>query len=124
MFGPLVRDLRDLEEAGVELDSGQIIQGAVLAIAGDNLGSHMISGFTEDFSRSKHFCRYCVIDRETFKNSPTELGLPRTKQSYKNSVIELTRSPQLADVHGIKFDSVFNILKHFHVCDPGLPLGT
>lgn len=30
MFGPLVRDLRDLEEAGVELDSGQIIQGAVL----------------------------------------------------------------------------------------------
>ena len=25
VFGPLVRDLRDLEEAGVELDSGQII---------------------------------------------------------------------------------------------------
>lgn len=55
VFGPLVGDLRDLEEA-VELGSGQIIQGAVLAIAGDNLGSHMIGGFTENFSKSKHFC--------------------------------------------------------------------
>ncbi len=84
VFGPLVCDLRDLEEAGVELGSGQTIKGAVLAIAGDNLGSHIIGGFTENFSRSKYFCRYCDIDRDTCKNAPTELGLPRTKESYKN----------------------------------------
>lgn len=54
----------DLEEAA-ELDNGQMIQGAGLGIAGENLGSNMIGGFTENFSAGKYFCRYCVIDRDT-----------------------------------------------------------
>lgn len=121
VFGPLVKDLRDLEDTGVELNSGQIMQGAVLAIVGDNLGSHTIGGFSENFSKSKHFCRYCLIDRESFQKSPTELGLTRTKQTYKTAVDDLSKNGQLNYVDGIKFDSVFNSLKHFHVCDPGLP---
>ena len=121
MFAPLVRDLKDLEESGITLDNGQIVQGAVIAFCGDNLGSHTIGGFTENFSRSKHFCRYCVIDRDTFTQSPTELGPSRTKQSHKDSVDLLAMNQGLADVDGVKFDSVFNSLKYFHVCDPGLP---
>lgn len=104
VVGPLLRDLRDLEEAGVELGSGQIIKG----------------GFTENLSKSTFFCCYCIIHKDTFQNAPTEVGHRHTKQSYQNSFNELCINPQLADVHGIKFDSVLKNLKHFHVCDPGL----
>lgn len=43
MFSPLVRDLKDLGEAWVELDTGQ-----TTVCSQDTLGSHMIGGFTEN----------------------------------------------------------------------------
>ena len=96
------------------------LQGAVIAIVGDNLGSHSIGGFTENFSSSKNFCRYCSIDRESFEREPTKLGPVRTKETYENCVEELSRGQEFM-IEGVKFDSVFNKLKHFHVCQPGLP---
>ncbi|KAJ4930856.1 hypothetical protein JOQ06_025159 [Pogonophryne albipinna] len=54
-------DLKDLEENGIVTTDGDMVKGALYCIAGDNLGSHGIGGFTENFSRSKYFCRYCEI---------------------------------------------------------------
>jgi len=119
VFSTLVNDLKQMEENGIEYGDGETVKGSVIAITGDNLGSHSIGGFTENFSKSTHFCRYCVIDRESFKTDPTKSGAKRTIESYKNSVAQIASNTEMTN--GIKFDSVFNQLKYYHVCQPGLP---
>lgn len=57
VFSSLIADLKDMEETGVLVEDGTIMKAALIAILGDNLGSHCIGGFTENFSCSKHFCR-------------------------------------------------------------------
>ncbi|KAI2645908.1 hypothetical protein H4Q32_025254 [Labeo rohita] len=49
--------MRDLELNGVTFPDGQLCKGTLYAIAGDNLGSHKIGGFTENFSKST-YCSY------------------------------------------------------------------
>lgn len=119
IFSPLVADLKDIEKLGFETKDGSSLKGTLIAISGDNLGSHSIGGFTENFSKSKNFCRYCMIDRDTFKRHPGILGPKRTFENYSESVEQLKGGQSI--VNGIKFDSVFNNLTHFHVCSPGLP---
>lgn len=70
VFATLVNDLKDLEENGVVLADGKLHKGTLCAIAGNNLGSHYIGGFFENFSKSNNFCRYCEIDRKTFHSAP------------------------------------------------------
>uniref|UniRef100_A0A8C6MD43 Zgc:113210 n=1 Tax=Nothobranchius furzeri TaxID=105023 RepID=A0A8C6MD43_NOTFU len=96
-----------------------MIKAVLIAFLGDNLGSHCIGGFTENFSCSKHFCRYCLVDREGFIKNPLALGPKRTADNYKDS-IEILSTTDQSVVNGIKFNSVFNSLKYFHVCS-GLP---
>jgi len=68
VFSELVRDLQSLEEIGINLFQEHTpIRGAVLAIVGDNLGSHCIGGFNENFSSCNFVCRYCIVDRKTCK---------------------------------------------------------
>ncbi|KAF3844340.1 hypothetical protein F7725_007503 [Dissostichus mawsoni] len=86
----------------------------------DNLGSHSIGGFLEHFSRANHFCRYCEVDRDTFMREPHLCGTTRTAQSYQSHLQDLKIS-DTNSVCGIKSDSPFNQLGHFHVCQPGLP---
>ena len=70
VMGTLVNDIKDLELNGVTLPDGKVYKGTLCAIASDNLGSHSIGGFVENFSRSSHFCRYCDISREAFHADP------------------------------------------------------
>lgn len=88
-------------------------------IAGDNLGSHGIGGFTENFSHSRYFCRYCEVTREEFQKEPNLCGQQRTTDTYNAAVASL--SEESREVKGIKQRSVFNDLPNFHVCQPGLP---
>lgn len=94
-------------------EDGSIIKAALIVILGDDLGSHCIGGFIENFSCSKHLCGYCLIERETFISDQLALG------QLLISVDFLSTTDQSV-VHGIMFDSVFNPLKYFHVCS-GLP---
>lgn len=121
VFGPLLKDLKDLELSGVALPDGKITKGTLCAIAGDNLGSHCIGGFMESFGRTLYFCRYCEIDRQTFLTDPLAKGPNRTVESYKEHVLANRTSAEPSDAKGIKFDSIFNELDNFHVCQPGLP---
>lgn len=120
VFAPLIEDLKILEERGVVVSDGSVLKGSLVAIAGDNLGSHSIGGFLENFSRSIHFCRYCKIDRDAFMKNPELCGTTRTPQSYASNLQDLETSAT-DSVCGIKFDSPFNQLSYFHVCQPGLP---
>ncbi len=75
VFSSLIEELKDLEENGVVVNDGKTLKASLCSIVGDNLGSHTIGGFVENFSRSLHFCRYCTIDRNTFHATPLEPAL-------------------------------------------------
>lgn len=48
LFSALTRDLKALEENGLVMSDGQVYRGTLCVIAGDNLGSHNIGGFSEN----------------------------------------------------------------------------
>lgn len=86
IFSRLIADLKDLEDSGFQLEDGRYLKASVIATCGDNLGAHSVGGFTENFSSSKNFCRYCLINRETFAKPPLAFGPPRTATNYNDSV--------------------------------------
>ena len=119
---PLLQDLMTLEEVGVQLNltgTNEMVKGTIVIIAGDNFGSHCIGGYTENFSKNNYFCRYCRIDRQSFLQNACCIGPARTRESYDNVVKHIDNDHP---TYGIKFPSLFNKLKHFHVAQPGLLL--
>ncbi|CAN7995963.1 unnamed protein product [Ixodes pacificus] len=117
-FDPLLRDLLDLESSGILFD-GVHVKGTVICILGDNLGSHFIGGFTENFSSSTFICRYCLLTRKEFREEPCRVGEKRTSGKYDLAVQEVEETS--SSVEGVKSNSPFNSLTFFHVCDAGLP---
>jgi hypothetical protein len=103
------------------LSSGNLVKGAVVAVTGDDLGSHGTGGFTENFSSSEYICRYCDCSRADWSANGTAQGNFRTKDTYDATIDMLQQNPQLKEYTGIKEDSVFHCLKYFHACQPGLP---
>ncbi|OXU17749.1 hypothetical protein TSAR_005126, partial [Trichomalopsis sarcophagae] len=87
-------------------------------MVGDNLGSHQIGGFTQKFSSPKEFCRYCNLTMEEFLKDPFHTKVLRTKKSYKKDAADAMGSNSI--VYGVKFNSILNQLKYFHVIF-GLP---
>lgn len=116
VFSPLINDLKLLESSGINVNRINI-KGTVCAIVGDNLGSHIIGGFQESFN-CEYFCRYCLLTQNEFKQNPYAVGEIRSPVSYDSTVISLSNN---APLEGIKFESLFNQLNYFHVCQPGLP---
>jgi hypothetical protein len=92
------------------------------AIAGDNLGSHCIGGFVKSFSSTRHICRFCLLTKQEMDAGcilATDSQI-RSPLSYDTAITKL-QSSEDSVVDGIKFNSLFNDLKSFHVCGPGLP---
>ena len=123
IFAPLLRDLKYLEETGIDLGFAEKIKASVVCITGDNLGSHCIGGFVENFSTAKYMCRYCLISIDDLRNKDIYAVNfeQRTPANYQESVALVEASENMPNHKGIKFDSVFNSLSTFHVCTPGLP---
>lgn len=114
----LIKDLKELEDTGVQLNNN-FLKGSLVAVLGDNLGSHQVGGFCENFSTSQYICRYCYITNDVLVKTFNNFQY-RTKQSYQ---ADLEFKLCLDEIHykGVKHDSVLNSLKYFHVCSPGLP---
>ena len=66
-------------------------------ITSDNLGSHCIGGFTENFSTSLYCSRYCFRDRATFTSTPDVIGQKRTLENYNEAVDKLKQDPELSE---------------------------
>lgn len=116
VFSELLTDLKDLEENGIVVSDETVVKITLYCIAGDNLGSHGICAFTENFSHSQYFCRYCLITRSEFQgDDPNLCGAERTIDSY-NSAVDRLQTQDKPDVEGVKFKSVFNSLKYLNVC--------
>lgn len=120
VFGKLVEDLKDLERNGI-LVHNEHVKGSICFITGDNLGAHGIGGFNESFSTVQYFCRYCKVTAEEFHQDPLKVSSKRNSGDYNEALSLLSGNNSLNSVHGIKFDSIFNSLKYFHVADSGLP---
>ena len=114
----LVDDLKKLETEGI-VSEGVTFKGSLVAVLGDNLGSHQIGGFIECFSTPNQFCRYCDQTLREFRKNPFEKKPFRTIEQYNENASEAIRLKKL--VNGIKSNSLLNTLEHFHVCSPGLP---
>lgn len=120
VFAPLIEDLKILEQRGVVTSDGIVLKGSLVFTAGDNLGSHSIGGFLENFSRSTYFCRYCEVCRDDFLTNPISCGTKRTAQSYASNLQEQETTATDSE-RRVKLDAAYNQLSHFHVCQPGLP---
>lgn len=118
VFRYLIEDLKQLEVSGIMINNN-IYKGTVAFIAGDNLGSHNIGGFKENFSHGQ-ICRFCEITYGDFQNAPLLKATLRSIMSY-DSTINLLHTSDLQSICGIKFNSIFNELNYYHVCSPGLP---
>lgn len=82
--------------------------------------------------RSQYFCKYCEIinkieglnwssfTQNLLKPKNTSECGPQRTTSYESAVHDL-QTEGIQDYKGIKVNTVFNALKSFHVCHPGLP---
>lgn len=122
IFGRLVYDLKILETIGVPIEGLETnVIGIVVCITGDNLGSHYLGGFSENFSKTKCFCRYCQINKDDFENNVLLKGEIRNIQNYNENVIEFQNSNDFTLSKGVRCSSIFNELSFFNVVLPGLP---
>lgn len=98
--------------------SGQVVRAAVLCVTGDNLGSNSVAGFTENFGVPKSFCRFCLISRDQISDMNSSFP-SRTVENY-NMAVQCLRNGE-GHAYVLKTDSIFNSLRHIHVCDLCLP---
>lgn len=91
--------------------NNNVHKGTVAYIAGDNLGSHNIGGFTESFAHGR-ICRFFEITHD-FQNSPLLKATARSEMSY-DATVHLLQTSDLQSVCGIKCNSIFNELGFYH----------
>ena len=126
ILSPLIQDLMDLESIGISVvinNTEKIVKGSLIAVLADNLGSHQIGGFCENFSTSQYVCRYCYIESKCFKKSDSihPVAELRNPTNYKADLEELLSNNEFNNVRGIKTKSCLNKLKYYNICNPGLP---
>jgi hypothetical protein len=114
----MVAELKNLETKGFNIESVHF-KVKLISIAGDNLGSHALGGFVENFSKVKYFCRFCYITQDQLASKNVHLCERRTPENYALDV--QAKQEDATNFKGLKFDSPFNELNAYHVCDPGLP---
>jgi hypothetical protein len=120
LFRELLTDLKDLEINGITIGSS-VYTGGVIAFLADNLGAHILGGFTIAFSSKKgYICRFCLLIAEDLQKLPYDATI-RTPESYSIGVNHINTHPEELSYNGIKFNCIFNDLLSYHVCSPGLP---
>eukprot|EP00794_Sanderia_malayensis_P008418 gene8420-9318_t len=114
----IVDDVKLLEQ-GVEfhLSSGKkTVFGTLVLFLGDNPAANSLLGFPESFSANK-YCRFCSMSSTSaHMATKQQIDMLRTSASH-SSDLDKTDSKST----GVKFDSVLNTLKFFHVSESFSP---
>ena len=110
--------MKELENIGIKIvnSAGDMtFKGTVALLLGDNLGIHVIGGFSECF-RSYNSCRFCSVSKDTlqtiFKESSFEL---LDKEIYTAQLANIEANPELISSYAVKKDSALNKLTYFHI---------
>lgn len=115
--------IRKLETEGITIFVNGVHKtffGTLIAMLGDNLGSHQIGGYCSNFSTSHYFCRYCQISRKEFHENIFCERILRTSENYKETLLK-GETDKKANMKGILNDSPLNKLNYYHVANTGLP---
>lgn len=122
LFRTLINDIKSLQKSGVSVP-GFLHKFKVnfVCLSGDNLGSHFIGGFSENFSNTQFFCRYCYKTLDLFRSEPFVSAKLRTYQEYCICANTFKETANLKESQGVKFNSIFNEIENFNVVMPGLP---
>ena len=118
----LMKDLKYFESIGINIVINNEItnfKGSMVVMVGDNLESHQIGGFVENFSSTDYFCRFCENTSYEFSSNPFIRKQLRTIESYEQCASKALNTHKM--VKGVKTNSALNCLEHYHVCTPGLP---
>lgn len=54
----------------------------IVAMLDDNLGSHQIGGFTENFHSSEYFCRFCDLTQSQLQLTYVCKNINRNPDNY------------------------------------------
>ncbi|KAJ8018351.1 hypothetical protein HOLleu_43701 [Holothuria leucospilota] len=109
---PLVDDLKELENTGIEIDCENFkgtIKVGLAQVVGDNLGINSLFGFAQGFT-ANFLCRKCKVHRDNIRQNTRCQGVLRTKRNY-NEDLELENLP----LTGILCHCLLNELSSFHV---------
>lgn len=93
------------------------MKGTVVSVVADNLGTHSVGGFIENFTGS-HVCRFCLADRSQFQTTEVRSGLfqRRDKGQHSLHVETVLSSPTYTPCYGVKKQCALSEkLHHFHV---------
>lgn len=110
----IVNDINVLDSEGIQMDDSTRFKGSLFCVVRDNLESHMIGSFIESFNTNNYFCRLCYITQASKQVSDF-----RTPSSYNEDAELAMATDELC--RGVRTSWLLNSLKHFHVCNPGLP---
>lgn len=117
-------DFLKLETIGVPInftDHIEYIKGSIVFVTGDNLGSHQIGGFVENFSLAEFLCRFCLFTKTDLRNGDLVSKTFRTVENYNADSLNVPTAGTKLNYNGIKINLILNKLNYFHVCSPGLP---
>ena len=93
IFRVLVNDLKKIEQDGVLVDN-EYVRGTVAMITGDNLGSHCIGGFVENFSGFMYVCRFCLIKTDEIEHGNVfDIHSARSPDNYNADLQNLESNP-------------------------------
>ena len=125
VFAPLISDLKSLQTDGIDLGPQfGIRKGTVVHVLGDNLGSHMIGGFVQNFSGT-YFCRYCLATKDCLI---TGLCHPdnfekRTPDNYNSTIFELQQGEYCEVLSAILCCMICLTFTYVHqLCHPALDM--
>lgn len=114
----IVRDLKQLEDTGVDIGDNKRSKVAVFDAPGDNLGINVLFGFAGGFNAT-YFCRLCRSSKaDTQLMTCEDDSTVRSVASYDEQISKLEVNSQLdmKETEGVKKNCLLNNLKSFHVC--------
>lgn len=111
MFDPLIQDLKQLMEQGLEFN-GKIYKVALWQVIGDNLALNKLFGFVES-SSANYCCRFCLVHKSAMHNMTREnVSLLRRKDVHEGHVATALDGNI---EYGVKGDRHLNDLGYWHV---------
>lgn len=114
----IVRDLKSLEDNGIDIGNNERLKVGLFNICCDNLGANVLFGFAGGFN-ARQFCRFCECTKDKTQTMvEADISKLRTVASYQSQInkLELNSNLDLKETDGIRKNCLFNELDSFHVC--------
>lgn len=117
---PIVKEIKILEEFGIDIDPETKLRGTLANMSYDNLGGQICLGLVESFRTSSSYCRVCeCVQMDCKKLCVEDKTKIRNKEKYQQQLnaISCTSKVDYMETLGVKRYCVLNDLKYFNVFD-------